>query len=1369
MLARAANRKHILRRLQSSHEQLILPWLCPALLRSQLTTQCRPILTIPRSKASLLHHHPLPNRSLATVKSGALYDPHTSHIPFEGIDAYGSMTEPDSLPSQFSSRPPLSDPSDPIDRDASVIILNPLMTSRPPPVRKVRSIGGEVDEMFINFEVSLSAGMFKRASLLIRRLAASFPLGSPELLVLHNKFLRSMVSYMIVNRQPRLVWYAQRWFEVDMQLLSAQPDAITFAWMLRMALRMLVGQKQERTVRRYWKMALKRDIGEDVLQSGILPESDLGLLSQLCFENLSDIHGELEPELDSFEPEFDLKPHVKDETVLPPNAVRATQQKGLGLSSLKDSLSLFAAGSTTVEPSFSGQTSEEQKRNLARARQERLERDSIKSAVERWRTESTSALANGDYHFHEANLGVYLYAWYEAVYANIKRELALAKQCESKAKLTPEESDRYEYSPFLSAIGAEKLAAITILTALNGIGKSGIDKGIKLATLSMSLGRAIRDEYAIEHIKKNVLDDVVDQKHRKFVSKIFADMKLHRSEDLFKAYVRKYKDSKGPSDWPTVVEIKVGALLASILFSTARVPVTHVHPESQEKTITQEPAFRHVYQLQRGRNIGYVRLHPKLVTRLQREPGSALLAKYLPMVCEPKPWSSIRDGGFLTEQLPVVRLRRDDSQSDYLEAAAARGDLDEIYKGLTVLGKTGWKINKPVFDVMLEAWNSGEEVANIVPVELAIELPEKPDQDNSATIRAYYRSKRRVENKKMSNHSQRCYMNFQMEIARAYLAETFYLPHNMDFRGRAYPLPPYFNQMGADNSRGLLMFSEGKPLGERGLRWLKIHLSNVAGFDKASFQEREQFAMDNLEDILDSANNGLHGRRWWLKAADPFQCLAACIELKNALLLEDPTEYASHLPIHQDGSCNGLQHYAALGGDTAGARQVNLEPGDRPSDIYTAVAEHVKTAIARDAKAGDPIAQLLEGKISRKVVKQTVMTNVYGVTFLGATRQVRRQLEDLHPDLTETETFSKCAVHVARAIFSALNSMFSGAHDIQFWLGDCADRISRSINPQQIESLQAECEAAAPKSDHSKMLQFRNPVVWTTPLKMPVVQPYRDLKSRQVKTTLQLCTIRDTSGSDVVNRRKQLQAFPPNFIHSLDASHMMLSAIECDRLGLSFSAVHDSFWTHASDIDTMNGVLRDAFIRMHSDDIVGRLAAEFDARHSNSLYLAQIRPNSTIAKQIKAFRKSKGRSVKGAKIAELLDEYERIQLLKSDNPADQAKGQEMVTAGTIFASARDSEDALVATQSLGVAGVGHVSPQEEQVAIEATLGADDSILPESDLDLEADVELGEDTVAKPKKKRSVNVWVWLPLTFRPVPVKGSFDVSRLKESEYFFS
>lgn len=90
-----------------------------------------------------------------------------------------------------------------------------------------------------------------------------------------------------------------------------------------------------------------------------------------------------------------------------------------------------------------------------------------------------------------------------------------------------------------------------------------------------------------------------------------------------------------------------------------------------------------------------------------------------------------------------------------------------------------------------------------------------------------------------------------------FLGDTIYFPHNIDFRGRAYPIPPHLNHIGNDLSRGLLIFAESKPLGERGLRWLQIHLANLYGYDKANFDERVQFVQDHLDDIYDSATKPL--------------------------------------------------------------------------------------------------------------------------------------------------------------------------------------------------------------------------------------------------------------------------------------------------------------------------------------------------------------------------------------------------------------------------------------------------------------------------------------------------------------------------------
>lgn len=60
--------------------------------------------------------------------------------------------------------------------------------------------------------------------------------------------------------------------------------------------------------------------------------------------------------------------------------------------------------------------------------------------------------------------------------------------------------------------------------------------------------------------------------------------------------------------------------------------------------------------------------------------------------------------------------------------------------------------------------------------------------------------------------------------------------------------------------------------------------------------------------------------------------------IRDAINSGDPENFNCHFPVHQDGSCNGLQHYAALGRDLAGGISVNLTPSNEPQDVYSCVA-----------------------------------------------------------------------------------------------------------------------------------------------------------------------------------------------------------------------------------------------------------------------------------------------------------------------------------------------------------------------------------------------------------------------------------------------
>ena len=151
--------------------------------------------------------------------------------------------------------------------------------------------------------------------------------------------------------------------------------------------------------------------------------------------------------------------------------------------------------------------------------------------------------------------------------------------------------------------------------------------------------------------------------------------------------------------------------------------------------------------------------------------------------------------------------------------------------------------------MVLQVWNSGEAIADLPPSETTDPEPERPPPDDIKAKALYLQRLRKWNSLRSANHSQRCDVNYKLEIANCFLNERFYFPHNMDFRGRAYPIPPNLNHIGNDLCRGLLKFADAKPLGQAGYRWLRIHLANVWGYDKASFAEREKFTDDHKAQI----------------------------------------------------------------------------------------------------------------------------------------------------------------------------------------------------------------------------------------------------------------------------------------------------------------------------------------------------------------------------------------------------------------------------------------------------------------------------------------------------------------------------------------
>ncbi|PSS16678.1 hypothetical protein M430DRAFT_51026 [Amorphotheca resinae ATCC 22711] len=1426
MLVRAARRKSRLDvvRNKLSCEQLYLPWLCPTHYRSgreyhrQITIDA-PSRGLPARKRRNSNDGPNNRRSLATAVDRPFDD-----IPFVGLNNVASAVPP----ADFANPSPLSELR-PFDYSSPLALGGSLATTP----RRFRTgkagVGGDLSEILSILRACLQVGRIERGGVVLKRIGALEAVNDEQLLQLHNEYLQAAVYQLSMKPSGSAMQALHKWFELEIRNKALPINAETVAYMLKASLQSPPGDRRNRLVRRYMDIGKQKDLGLEVLSLDILSAEDLNEITHICPDYNTE-GPEFEAYSEIFEPvDTETPNHDIPGADLPIPDVRPTGQKGLGLKSLKRALSLFDTDLSSATD-LGNQTPEEKRRIQAQ-----LEEDAVNSAIDRWREESVSLSKLGlNTTLQTKSLGARMWKWHTALEQALKEELVKVEEAEAKEKKLIKDVERCSYGPFLRTLPTDKLAAVTILSCMTTISALGVDKGMTLSNAIMAISKHVEDESIFEamqnenKLKAHFGTSKTGDKGRMSAAQLKKALRFRSSGSTGSVHRSIPNPDDGIAEslrersWPGTIKAKVGAFLMSALIETAKVPVTLEHPETKEVITQLQPAFSHSHQYKMGKKVGVIVANDVLVKQLKREPVHSLLAKHLPMLVAPDPWTRFNKGGFISHPAKMMRIKLGDKdQRHYAEAAIDKGDMTQTFKGLDVLGKTSWRINQPVFDVMLEAWNSGEAIANIAPESPKLDIPPEPEaSQDPLERRRWIRAVKLAENAKAGMHSQRCFQNFQLEIARALRNHEFYFPHNVDFRGRAYPIPPYLNHMGADHCRGLLKFGRGKELGESGLKWLKIHLSNVFGYDKASLTDREAFATENMANIQDSASNPLGGGRWWLKAEDPWQCLAACIELKNALESPDPTKFVSHLPVHQDGTCNGLQHYAALGGDLWGAQQVNLEPGDKPADVYSAVADLVKESIKADKEKGNPSAQILDGRITRKIVKQTVMTNVYGVTYVGAKAQVRKQLVAAYNDLPNTEMMNAgtLASYIATKIFTALSTMFRGAHDIQYWLGECASRISQCLTPEQMDRLEAEyptrvlAKKGGKANKESPQLfsedpgQFKSSVIWTTPLHMPVVQPYRVHKSKIVQTNMQLISLSEPHQSNPVSKRKQLQGFPPNFIHSLDASHMLLSALQCDEKGLSFAAVHDSFWTHAADVDSMNAILRDTFVRIHSEDVIGRLAAEFAARYKGCMYLAKVRSGSPVYAKICALRKA-NRSGLGRKnqqstrVTELLTERKRYQLLRSSDPKEVEEGKKMITPASIFEELAGEGD-LSPEDDLTNLGIGEMSSREarrrtdkesqvddvenieeannslsSEASLDAAMGEDTEEV--RDLEQEVESELSDSSeqpvsnferaFSKPTRVNERDTWIWLPLTFPPVPKKGEFDVTRLRQSEYFFS
>lgn len=485
-----------------------------------------------------------------------------------------------------------------------------------------------------------------------------------------------------------------------------------------------------------------------------------------------------------------------------------------------------------------------------------------------------------------------------------------------------------------------------------------------------------------------------------------------------------------------------------------------------------------------------------------------------PLLTAPTPWTQVRKGGLPPDHWANVPLIREHHPS--IEEAARKaigtGKMQPLLDAVNALQHVAFTINEPVLDYIKRA-------SDIAPTDVVV----------AEMLAAHGR---------------------------------FYVPLNIDFRGRVYAIP-HFNFQREDCVRALFLFADGEPIGEEGLKWLKAHVAGCADgtswshvkkpsdLNLANRVEWTETNLPLLSTIGEAVLRGGDGINWALPKK-PYQFLAACVELVQAL--DKGPDFITRLPLTFDASCSGLQHLCAMTRADEG-RYVNLVPDDDGDDFYRRVA----FAVSKNPEA----AKYMDGVFDRAIVKQPAMSYFYGSRKGGFTKNqsgrfrpygMTKQVADV---LDERGIKNPAAANlIAHEINRCIEGMVPKAKDVRDFLEGLA-------------------EICAEKG---------LPVRWTTPLGLPVINRYHEPKTKIISVSLKgrrrrvKFAVGDTPG---IAKKKAINAVTANFVHSTDATLLQFVALATEREGINLVTVHDCFGATAPTAARLNEIIREEFVRLH--------------------------------------------------------------------------------------------------------------------------------------------------------------------------------------------
>ena len=521
-----------------------------------------------------------------------------------------------------------------------------------------------------------------------------------------------------------------------------------------------------------------------------------------------------------------------------------------------------------------------------------------------------------------------------------------------------------------------------------------------------------------------------------------------------------------------------------------------------------------------------------------------------PMLIQPNDWEADgTEGGYILNEVMKGHdlVRRG-------ERHRIQGEIPIDF--LNKIQKVGYKLNPFVVKTARFLEEKGRNVGKFLPI-VDYHLPPKPVDiaENEEAKRKYRRDAAEVMNKRAQEVRRTCRTRMTMKaVDRFEDREVFYIPWSFDYRGRAYPIPAFLTPQDTDFGKALIRFANESVVANDAHKWLAFQVATTYGKDKDTWEERQQWVLDNGGLIKNVATDPITYLPDWEKVEEPWQFLAACDEYYHCVVLKD--RKTTGLPVATDATCSGLQILAGLARDKSTAKLVNVLPSPRPQDAYAVVAEVSKWNIPEN----------LHEHWDRKCVKRTVMTIPYNAKPYSNRSYIRDALLEKGVEIDKDDL-----TIVVQAVRNAMANVVPGCLQVMKWI---------------------ETEVA------NALKRGETHLEWVTPSGFVVVQ--RLMKKKTETIDLKLlgrCRLKvATVDGDQVDKNRHKAATAPNLIHSLDASLLHLSV---RRFDAPIALIHDSVLSRATDMGLLATIVRETYMHLFAEhdyltDFASQIGAETD-------------------------------------------------------------------------------------------------------------------------------------------------------------------------------